>query len=1036
MLEITSSLDFDPNAVKCAVNSCLNGGTCINILAHGYESPVMCSGTRCYEFVRRPSNWQEASLSCMEKSATLVALETTEEMDIIKSYVIDNELYVSTNEKITGFWTGGNDIAREGVWMWSGLDHSVTSWQPESPDPRDNPRVQNCLELNTEYLEDYDFRWKASQCADKKYSICETSIQQIIADAQQFRELACNNDVLSLRCPSDINDGVDEINVLTAEYGRWSHSTTSELCTSEGVDSDSITDSCRFNSSRARHAVSVFCNGRQECSFIVSSSTMGFTSDICPHTYKYAEVLYECREPNSLPTIECERDRGQRISCETNNDKPFIFIEYANYGRLERDICTSVQGVSTGECRSMTSLVVVSERCNGRKVCTLSADNVYFGDPCTGVYKYLEVRYRCVDQAPERDWYPLPDGFPVIIDPEYCPDTSIDGITWPETRQGHTAAALCPENKEGLVYLKCLSNPAQWNPEGADFASCISGWVNKANEMIHDNLPAQEIAASVDRETNTEDTLNSKDIEDTVSIIDDLLHLQKIQMLGMDDNEIGTNTMNFTEGVFSVGSNLLDRDNVAKWIQIPGEKVSASATKLVHNLEESAMLLANQLEKEDKVHLRKQNIVMQVMSLQTGNDKHVDPVQLDLEVVNEGGKREMRQVTVTLPDSILEQSVNKSEFRKVTFLAYNNLEDLLTSQGSLQEESKTGSEDGNSELAKMAVNTMVTAVSIDEVAYTKLGGEVHIVLEHLKESKDDNSTCAFWNYSERMHHIYSLPGYVYHRLFMLQVLCSVLAGLMHYFFLASFAWMCLEGIQLYIMLVLVFAQEKSRIYLYYLFGYGFPLIIVGISAGIRYDGYGTELYCWLTTKYHLIWSFVGPVAAIALVNIVFLVMALRVAYAHRSIAAKDDDSVSHKVRMWAKGAVILVCILGVTWITGLMFVNEDSVAIAYIFTLLNSFQGLFIFIFHCLLNDKVKKELDKRMRRSRRVPSFIRDKYVASFPQTSAQVVSTTLSQSQGAKHGESCLSVTSTLSESVEISNIRTRPPRDMGTSGEYTVS
>ena len=54
----------------------------------------------------------------------------------------------------------------------------------------------------------------------------------------------------------------------------------------------------------------------------------------------------------------------------------------------------------------------------------------------------------------------------------------------------------------------------------------------------------------------------------------------------------------------------------------------------------------------------------------------------------------------------------------------------------------------------------------------------------------------------------------------LQILCSVVAGLLHYFFLAAFAWMCLEGVQLYVMLIEVFEAEKSRRKYYYLAGYG------------------------------------------------------------------------------------------------------------------------------------------------------------------------------------------------------------------------
>ena len=73
-----------------------------------------------------------------------------------------------------------------------------------------------------------------------------------------------------------------------------------------------------------------------------------------------------------------------------------------------------------------------------------------------------------------------------------------------------------------------------------------------------------------------------------------------------------------------------------------------------------------------------------------------------------------------------------------------------------------------------------------------------------------------------------------------QVLCSIIAGVLHFFFLASFAWMCLEGVQLYVMLIEVFESERSRVLWYYLFGYGVPTLIVAISAGVFPRGYGTK----------------------------------------------------------------------------------------------------------------------------------------------------------------------------------------------------
>lgn len=62
-------------------------------------------------------------------------------------------------------------------------------------------------------------------------------------------------------------------------------------------------------------------------------------------------------------------------------------------------------------------------------------------------------------------------------------------------------------------------------------------------------------------------------------------------------------------------------------------------------------------------------------------------------------------------------------------------------------------------------------------------------------------------------------------------------------------------------------------------------------------------------------------------------------------------------RAWLRGAIVLVFLLGLTWTFGLLYLNEQTVVMAYIFTILNSLQGLFIFIFHCVQNEKVRKIL-------------------------------------------------------------------------------
>ncbi|XP_060889661.1 adhesion G protein-coupled receptor L2 isoform X13 [Labrus mixtus] len=215
--------------------------------------------------------------------------------------------------------------------------------------------------------------------------------------------------------------------------------------------------------------------------------------------------------------------------------------------------------------------------------------------------------------------------------------------------------------------------------------------------------------------------------------------------------------------------------------------------------------------------------------------------------------------------------------------------------------------------------------------------------------------------------------------------CAIIAGILHFFFLASFSWMCLEGVQLYLMLVEVFESEYSRKKYYYVSGYLFPAIVVAVSAAIDYSSYGTEKACWLSVDNHFIWSFIGPVTFIIMLNLIFLVITMYKMVKHSTTLKPDSSRLENIntyrvcdgyyntdlpgyednkqfIKSWVMGAFALLCLLGLTWSFGLFFINEASIVMAYLFTIFNTFQGMFIFIFHCLLQKKVRKEYSKCFR--------------------------------------------------------------------------
>ncbi|XP_047349875.1 latrophilin Cirl-like isoform X1 [Vespa velutina] len=223
-----------------------------------------------------------------------------------------------------------------------------------------------------------------------------------------------------------------------------------------------------------------------------------------------------------------------------------------------------------------------------------------------------------------------------------------------------------------------------------------------------------------------------------------------------------------------------------------------------------------------------------------------------------------------------------------------------------------------------------------------------------------------------------------------RIVCGIVAGLLHFFFLCAFAWMFLEGFQLYVMLIEVFEAEKSRLRWYYLVAYGAPLLVVAISCIIDPFSYGTDRYCWLRADNYFIFSFVGPVILVILANLVFLSMAIYMMCRHAnttvamkskehsrlaSASGKEENALPNKLQAhlaWLRGAIVLVFLLGLTWTFGLLYLNQESVVMAYIFTVLNSLQGLFIFVFHCVQNEKVRKEYRKFIRRHSWLPKCLR----------------------------------------------------------------
>ncbi|XP_038051251.1 adhesion G protein-coupled receptor E3-like isoform X2 [Patiria miniata] len=187
--------------------------------------------------------------------------------------------------------------------------------------------------------------------------------------------------------------------------------------------------------------------------------------------------------------------------------------------------------------------------------------------------------------------------------------------------------------------------------------------------------------------------------------------------------------------------------------------------------------------------------------------------------------------------------------------------------------------------------------------------------------------------------------------------CKAVGICVHFFLLATFFWMLNEGI--FLLSKTTSAKTRwLRLPTYFTLGWVFPLVIVGVTMAASFDSYDTTDRCWLTVRDGGIWAFVGPAAAVVLINICVLVQVIRV---FLSLRANMNKKKVERIRIALRAILLTLPLLGCTWLIGMLSFNSSTIVFAYIFVILNSLQGVFIFILYCLLNDEIKKGLRKRL---------------------------------------------------------------------------
>nr|KAG5699357.1 hypothetical protein BaRGS_008265 [Batillaria attramentaria] len=169
--------------------------------------------------------------------------------------------------------------------------------------------------------------------------------------------------------------------------------------------------------------------------------------------------------------------------------------------------------------------------------------------------------------------------------------------------------------------------------------------------------------------------------------------------------------------------------------------------------------------------------------------------------------------------------------------------------------------------------------------------------------------------------------------------CKAVSVLLHFFLLSSLSWMAVEAFYMYLALVLVFKTYFTNFILKCsVVGWGVPLVIVIVTLAVNEtDNYGPldSGVCWLKGVAFYA-AFVAPVCLILLLNFIAFALVLRtiLGLSGRKLNKSDSFTTAQQLR----GAIGVVILLGLTWVFGVLAIDQASVVFYYLFAIFNSLQ--------------------------------------------------------------------------------------------------
>ncbi|XP_057299776.1 adhesion G protein-coupled receptor E1-like isoform X3 [Hydractinia symbiolongicarpus] len=593
-----------------------------------------------------------------------------------------------------------------------------------------------------------------------------------------------------------------------------------------------------------------------------------------------------------------------------------------------------------------------------------------------------------------------------------CKATLIRNIYWPATKVERTAIASCPEGKLGKASRTCVKGHKGEPLWGEfDLSNCTSVIWATINMKETNMTGRMEVATTINSFMSTDEEIYGGDVRNVVGLLDTLINTGEGSKITAQFTET---VVNITSSLLDDKSVNAWKDlpqekrskDAALLLETSDSVVKASANIMSQNASTKTFVTDNivmrlqRFERSEELTTLKltpdNTVELPVDAVGTGESVTVATVTYyglsDLIGVPKETTLRNKKENLTINSEVISISViplQKKTFTKPVVIMQKLYNDINKTQPNCvywqKKDEKAGYWSDKGCLVHSYNRTHVTchcfhltnfAVLMSPTdAADKLTGTHRLVLSLITTVGMSVSLVAlvasFFTFIF-IRAIHSFRNTIHQHLvvalFLAEIIflfgiertestagCQVIAASLHYFFLASFFIMGLEGVVLYLMLVRVYRSMGTSGYgstKYVILCWVLPLVFLMINLFADDHAYGmNRSYCWLSLQHGFIWSFIGPVLFVVVMNLVILVMTLKI----MSQKAKKRTTVTDEIWFWVKGCSLLLCILGVTWIIGVFYVDMNTIFAAYLFNIINSLQGLSIFIFHCICDPRVRK---------------------------------------------------------------------------------